>query len=102
MKRLDVDAMLEGLSATQLAEWEAFYTLEPWGADVDDHRAGIVAAAVANMAGKQMRKGKVAVPSDYFPSRLPKPRPDGLDVRAQVHAIFGPMARRKVRHGNDR
>jgi hypothetical protein len=89
MGRIDVDAMLAEMTATQLAEWEAFCALEPFGAQVEDHRAGIVASAVANFAGKTLRKGKELGPSDFFPSRTPKPK---VNVRDQVHAIFGPLA----------
>lgn len=89
MGRHDVDTMLSEMTASQLTEWAAYFSLEPWGTDVDDQRAGVVAATVANMAGKVLPKGKELSPSDLFPGRLPKPEPD---LRAQVHAIFGPMA----------
>ena len=35
------------LSAVDLAEWEAFYRIEPWGPERGDMQAGIVASAVA-------------------------------------------------------
>lgn len=93
MGRLDVDAMLSEMTASQLTEWAAYASLEPWGTDVDDQRAGVIAATVANMAGKVLPKGKELSPGDLFPDRLPKPEPE-VDLRAQVHAIFGPMAGR--------
>jgi hypothetical protein len=89
MGRVDVDAMLSEMTATDLAEWEAFAALEPWGAAVEDHRAGVIASTVANYAGKSLRKGKELAPSDLFPSRIPKLKPD---LRDQIHAIFGPLA----------
>jgi hypothetical protein len=84
--------MLAEMTASDLAEWEAFAALEPWGAAVEDHRAGVIASTVANVAGKSLRKGQDRAPADFFPSRIPKPKPD---VRDQIHAIFGPLAGRK-------
>lgn len=91
MGRHDVDKMLGEMTASQLTEWAAYASLEPWGPEVDDQRAGVIAATVANMAGKVLPKGKELTPADLFPGRLPKPKPD---LRAQVHAVFGPMAGR--------
>jgi hypothetical protein len=84
--------MLAEMTASQLAGWEAYFSLEPWGTEVDDHRAGVIASTVANLSGKTLRKGADTQPADFFPSRIPKPRPSVAD---QVHAIFGPLAGRR-------
>lgn len=97
-----MDGMLAEMTSSEFARWWAFYTIEPWGAAAENHRAGMIAATVANMKGKQVRAGKVMVPQDYFPPRTPKPVPAGIDVRAQVHAVFGPLAGRTVTNGDDR
>jgi hypothetical protein len=57
--------MIEGMSYIQLIEWLAYYTIEPFGEERDDVRAGIVASTIANT---QRRKGKKAFkPSDFMP-----------------------------------
>jgi hypothetical protein len=99
MGTLDVDAMLQRMTASQLAEWEAFSLLEPFGSSAEDHRFGVVASTVANFAGKSVRPGREVKPSDLFPSRIPKPKPD---IRAQIHAVFGPLAGRGVADGRPR
>lgn len=41
--------MLEALTSRQVAEWYAFWTLEPWGSRVEWMRFGQVAATIANV-----------------------------------------------------
>lgn len=62
--------MLSEISSEQYAEWMAYSTLEPWGQDRDDLRAGIVAATIANAnRGKNQKPYK---PSDFMPSFEPE------------------------------
>lgn len=56
----DVDAMLERMSSGLLTEWEAFFRLEPWGAEVENRRFALVAATIANMLrGERTRPYKL-------------------------------------------
>ena len=55
--------MLAGMSALDVAEWAAYFELEPWGEDRADLRAGIVASAIANVHGVK------SVPADFMPYR---------------------------------
>lgn len=84
--------MLEELSSRELAEWEAFYTLEPWGAVVDDHRCGVLAATVANYSGRLKSPIK---PSEFFPPRNEKP----VSLAEKARALFRGLAGRKVTSG---
>lgn len=45
----------------------AFYNLEPWGADADDLRAGVVAATVANYSGNLKKGSALRQPAHFFP-----------------------------------
>jgi hypothetical protein len=44
-----VDALLDSLTAYDLAEWMAYFAAEPWGEERADLRAGIVASTLANI-----------------------------------------------------
>lgn len=88
MGRLDVDAMLREMTAGQLAGWEAYFSVEPWGPAIEDHRAGVIAATIANVAGKQIRAGHSLAPADFFPSRFPPPRTTKT-FDEQVRELFG-------------
>ncbi|HYH63666.1 MAG TPA: hypothetical protein VD866_03115 [Urbifossiella sp.] len=71
-----------------MAEWEAFFALEPWGGQQDDQRAGMVCATVVNSAiGRQ---GKPRKPSDFFPALAPpKVKPGAAELREKADAFFG-------------
>ena len=52
------------IDAAEFAEWMAYYSLEPWGQERGDLRAGIVASVIANT---QRGKGKAFTPQDFMP-----------------------------------
>ena len=65
--------MLASLTSHQLGEWYAYLSLEPIGefhANLRaDYRAGVLAATVANYAGKtRIDGGEPAHPADFFVS----------------------------------
>ena len=60
--------MLEAMPAQLMDEWQAFFTLEPWGTEREDWRAGVVASTVANVS--RSKKQKAYRPQDF----MPKPR----------------------------
>ena len=53
------------LSARELSEWMAYYSIEPFGTQREDYRAGLIAATVANCAGAG--KKKALQPTDFIP-----------------------------------
>jgi hypothetical protein len=60
------------MSSAEFMHWCAFYSLEPWGYDPDNWRTGVVAATVANAAGRK----KPLKPSDFMPRPLKRLTPD--------------------------
>ena len=78
------------MSAAQVAEWEAFAELEPWGGRRDDLRAGNVVAAVFNANPFRPPSAKAVKPSDIYPDTLavPRPLPKGPEVAEKAHAFF--------------
>lgn len=41
--------LLAEVDSAELAEWRAYFKLEPWGAVMDDRRHGILASLLANV-----------------------------------------------------
>ena len=55
-----------GGGTQELIDWEAFQRIEPQGFHMDNFRAGVVAATVANVAPRP-RGSKPHKPSDFYP-----------------------------------
>jgi hypothetical protein len=64
---LDVDSMLDQLTSSQFLEWLEFYQLEPYGYELDNYRAGIIASAIYN-TNRSKESDKVFEPKDFFQS----------------------------------
>jgi hypothetical protein len=87
-----VEELLETLSATELADWAAFYAIEPWGSEAAFLRTGIVTALIANTNRDSKRKPEPFVPSDFMPDFTGKRKRDKLDpkkVRNLLKTSFG-------------
>lgn len=57
------------MSSEEFTLWKAFYSLEPWGTDVENFRMGTIAATVANSTPRPHKAGrppKAMVPSDFY------------------------------------
>lgn len=63
----------DSLSANELAEWELFWELEPWGDDW--RRTGEIAATLANTAQSQ----RIFKPDDFLPRGAKRPQADDPD-----------------------
>lgn len=59
--------MLTELSSWQIAEWMAYYNLEPFGEQVEWLRSGAICSVIANVNRGQ--KGKVFTPEDFMPPK---------------------------------
>lgn len=62
-----MDALLDRLPAALFAEWQAYYSLEPWGEDRADLRAGIIASVTANVHRDAKRRPDAFTPQDFMP-----------------------------------
>lgn len=87
---MTVHRLLSEIPAGELAEWQAFARMEPFGCEADDWRAGIGAAVTHNMS---RAKGAAALlPHDFFPwakpSAPPEPKPMTPDERARAIAAM--------------
>lgn len=96
---MTVRELLRRIDARELIEWQAFYTLEPFGDERADLRAGVIAATMANAwRGKGQ---KAASPQDFVMKfgRREDVSPDMLRLAAmKANAALG--GRIKHRHDN--
>lgn len=72
-----VGGSIPPLTSRELLDWMAFWRLEPWGAEIESWRAGMIAATIANANRDPKRQRKPFEPSDFMP------RFDGLDEPEQ-------------------
>jgi hypothetical protein len=75
---VDVNAMLDGMSADQFVGWLAYTTIEPFGEERDDLRSAIIASTVAN---SQRAKGKAFTVDDFMPV-FNKPEKDWREIKS--------------------
>lgn len=74
------------MSEVELRGWIAFYGLEPWGAEVEFYRTGIVASMIGNTAGGRRKGAPPLKPADFMPRQ--KPAASGLDPKAVKASLF--------------
>ena len=75
-----MDALLEGMTARQFAEWAAYAELEPFGPNAGWVQAGTVAAAAL---APWAEKGEAPGPADFFP-HLADGQEDDPEARARA------------------
>ena len=76
------------LTSSEVTQWLAFYSLDPWDGVRGDLRAGIVASTIAN--ANRGKDQKAFVPDDFMPDFDREPTPKNSTVeqqRAVVNAI---------------
>ncbi|GEM_PF-787934 len=83
---------LAHISARELAEWEAYYRVEPWGEERADLRAGIIAATEANVHRDAKKRRKAFTPEEFMPrftAQGKKQTPEQTRAFAQMMAAAG-------------
>lgn len=87
---------LRNISGRELAEWRAFYEIEPFGAEREDLRAGIVASTVANTARNPKRRRRPYRPREFMPNF--RPPMDWQEQLAFVQALNNALGGRDLRN----
>lgn len=83
---MTVQELLMRISSLELAEWAAYYEIEPFGQERDNLHAGIVAATVANV---NRGKGKKPVQAGDFMLRVHADEPpDPAEVMRKFRAYL--------------
>lgn len=62
--------MLGEMTSAQVAEWYAYFKIEPWGTQEDDRRMATIAATVANTVPRK-RGSKAYRTEQFMPRREP-------------------------------
>lgn len=57
------------IDSAEFTDWIAFHHFEPWGSDIDDRRAGVVASAIYNVHRDPKRRRKAYNMLDFLPWR---------------------------------
>lgn len=78
--------LIELLTIEEMEAWQAFFALEPWGYKVENHRAGVITATLANFIG-HLNEHNALKPSDIFPERHPNQAPKSPSVESM--RLFG-------------
>lgn len=77
--------LLQRMSSRELTEWMAFFSLEPWGTEVEDWRAGLIASTIANSYRDPKRRRKPYEPSDFMPRyEAPKAQEQSWEEQARI------------------
>jgi hypothetical protein len=83
-----VDALLAELTSPQIAEWMAYFQLEPFGERRADLRAGIIASTVAN--AHRAKDSRPYKPQDFMPDfESGRTEDDAADLLAKAQAALG-------------
>lgn len=83
---LHPDYLLNSLTSRQLAEWMAYYAVDPFGDQRGDLQAGIIAATVSNRwRGKNEAPAK---PVDFMPY-IEKPQQSAEEIQRTLRSILG-------------
>lgn len=83
------------MSSPEFSEWAAFYTLEPWGYEMENWRVALIAAMVANTVRNPKKKRKAYQPEDFMPKEDAEPeRPSQETLRAKMDMAMTAMGGR--------
>lgn len=61
---MTVSDMETRMTSKELTEWQAYFTLEPWGQVQADYRAGVITSWLVNVMTTSKKTFK---PKDFFP-----------------------------------
>lgn len=87
MGHANVDEMLHGLTGLQMYEWEQFYQVEPFGAQVEELRFGNICAVLANI--NRDSKQSAYSPSDFLVTfKAKKERQSVDDLMAAIEGAL--------------
>lgn len=78
-----LDELSKSMSSHEFSLWMEMYREDQWGSAREDMRAGLIAATIANYAGRVRTDSQALAPGDFFP---------GLDKAVAVQEEPDPVA----------
>jgi hypothetical protein len=86
-----VDFMLAKMTGLQMQDWEWFFQIEPFGAEVEELRFGQISSTLANI--KRSENSKAFCASDFFvtfqKSHKPRSEQTADEMLAVLEGMFG-------------
>ena len=87
---LTVSELLSRCSSSELSEWLAFYSVEPFGELRADFRSAVVACTIAN---SNRGKGKAYKPNDFMPNFEEKKPMTGDEIKSVLMGVSNGSSR---------
>lgn len=88
--------LLAKIDSRELSEWIAYFHLEPWGCEVEDWRAGMIASTIANANRDTKKRSKPFTPEDFMPQRIePQKEEQSWEDQAQIFEMWFRLAGKK-------
>lgn len=80
---MTVSELLSRISSSELSEWLAYYSVEPFGSTNDEYLAALISSTVANTVRDEKRKSDPFSPTDFMRKEESQP-----DLMEKAIAIF--------------
>lgn len=91
-----MDALESSITDAQLNDWVRYYSVHPWGPDIEWYRTGTIAAMIANTAANRKPGSRMLKPDDF----VPKPKAKaGKDFRQEFMAAFAGRIKKAKKNG---
>jgi len=80
------------MSAAEFAEWMAYYSLEPWGAEYDAYERALIASTIANVHRDPKKQKQPFKPEQFmrrFKEQKQAQKPNLLDKVKMINRLMG-------------
>jgi hypothetical protein len=92
---MTVRELLVRIDSRELTEWMIYYDMEPWGTEIEDWRAGLIASTVANVNRDPKKRKEPYAPHDFMPKRVQEIKQQSPEEMARVMGIWGQVWKKK-------
>lgn len=96
---MTVRELLQRIDSRELTEWAAYFALEPWGTEVEDWRAGLVAATIANANRDPKKRRRPYEPKDFMPRREQAVEEQSWEEQARILEMWARAFEAKFSQG---
>jgi hypothetical protein len=86
---MTVRELLARIDGRELSEWMAYFNMEPWGTEVEDWRAGMVASVIANVNRDPKKRNKPYEAEDFIPKRAREIEQQSPEEMAHAMGLWG-------------